>query len=129
MLRKKGELRTTYKFSAWETDEPLIRATEGSACFRGKNNVVCNKFNVGFPGGLAVKNLPLMPETQELWVQSWGWGESPGGGHGNLLQYSCRENPKDRGTWQDTVHRVAKSRTRLKQLSTHARALFKMFIE
>ena len=74
MLRKKGELRTTYKFSAWETDEPLIRATEGSACFRGKNNVVCNKFNVGFPGGLAVKNLPLMPETQELWVQSWGWG-------------------------------------------------------
>ena len=128
MLRKKGELRTTYKFSAWEIDEPLIRATEGRACFRGKNNVVCNKFNVGFPGGLAVKNLPVMPETQELQVQSLGWGEFPGGGSGNLLQYSCLENPMDRGNWQDTVHRVAKSRTRLKQLSMHARALFKMFI-
>ena len=84
MLRKKGELRTTYKFSAWETDEPLIRATEGRACFRGKNNVVCNKLIVGFPSGLAVKNLPVMPETQELRVQSLGWGESPGGGNGNL---------------------------------------------
>ena len=128
MLRKKGELRTRYKFSAWEIDEPLIRATEGRACFRGKNNVVCNKFNVGFPSGLAVKNLPVMPETQELQVQSLGWGESPGGGSGNLLQYSCQENPMDRGNWQDTVHRVAKSRTRLKQLRMHARALFKMFI-
>ena len=27
------------------------------------------------------------------------WGRSPGGGHGNLLQYSCLENPKDRGVW------------------------------
>ena len=34
------------------------------------------------------------------------------------LQYSCLENPMDRGAWRATVHRVAKSRTRLKQLST-----------
>ena len=38
-------------------------------------------------------------------------GRSPGGGHGNPLQYSCLENPMDRGTWQATIHRVAKSQT------------------
>ena len=47
-------------------------------------------------------------------------GRSPGGGNGNPLQYSCLENPMDRGAWWATVHGVAKSWTRLKQLSTHA---------
>ena len=36
-----------------------------------------------------------------------GLGRSPGGGHGNPLQYSCQENPMDRGAWRATVHRVA----------------------
>ena len=44
-----------------------------------------------------------------------------GGGLGNLLQDSCLENPMDRGAWRATAHRVAKSRTQLKQLSTHVR--------
>ena len=35
-------------------------------------------------------------------------GRSPAGGHGNLLQYSCLENPMDRGAWWATVHGVAK---------------------
>ena len=48
-----------------------------------------------------------------------GLGRSPGGGHGNPLQYSCLENFTDRGAWWATVHRVAKSWTRLKQLSMH----------
>ena len=39
-------------------------------------------------------------------------------GNGNPLQYSCLENPMDRGAWQATVHRVTKSQTQLKQLST-----------
>ena len=43
-----------------------------------------------------------------------GSGRSPGDGHGNPLQYSCLENPMDRGVWQATVHRVTKSRTQLK---------------
>ena len=43
-----------------------------------------------------------------------GPGRVPGGGHGNPLQYSCLENPVDRGTWWATVHRVTKSRTQLK---------------
>ena len=38
-----------------------------------------------------------------------GSGRSPGGGHGNPLQYSFLENPMDRGAWQAIVHRVAKS--------------------
>ena len=36
---------------------------------------------------------------------------SPGGGNGNLLQYSCLKNPVDRGTWQATVHGVSESQT------------------
>ena len=51
-----------------------------------------------------------------------GSGRSPGGGNGNSLQYSCLENPMDRGAWWAIVHRVVKSRTRLKQLSTHTEA-------
>ena len=47
-----------------------------------------------------------------------GLGRSPGEGNGKSLQYSGLEYPMDRGAWQPTVHRVAKSRTRMKQLST-----------
>ena len=38
-----------------------------------------------------------------------GLGRSPGRGHGSPLQYSCLENPMDRGAWPTTVHRVTKS--------------------
>ena len=63
---------------------------------------------MGFPGASDGKesacnagNLSSVPEL----------GRSPGGGHGNPLQYSYLENPMDRGAWQATVHGVAKSRT------------------
>ena len=49
-----------------------------------------------------------------------GLGRSPGGGTGNPLQYSCLENPMDRGAWRATVHRVTKSQTWLQQRSTRA---------
>ena len=49
-----------------------------------------------------------------------GSGRSLGKGHGNPLQYSCLENPMDRGTWSVTVHRVIKSWTQLKRLGMHA---------
>ena len=42
-----------------------------------------------------------------------GSGRSPGEGNGNPLQYSCLENPMDKGAWWATIHRVAKSRTLL----------------
>ena len=52
-----------------------------------------------------------------------GSGRSPGGGHGNRPQYSCLEHPMDRGAWQATFHGMAKSRTRLKWLSTQTRSI------
>ena len=52
-----------------------------------------------------------------------GSGRSPGKGCGNPLQYYCLENSLDRGTWQASVHRVTKSKTRLKRLSTHTKEL------
>ena len=45
-------------------------------------------------------------------------GGSPGEGHGNPLQYSCLENPRDRGAWWVSVYGVAQSRARLKRLSS-----------
>ena len=45
-------------------------------------------------------------------------GSIPGGENGNPLQYSCLENPMDRGVWHDTVYRVAENQTQMKRLST-----------
>ena len=63
---------------------------------------------------LVVKNSPANAEDIKDSGSIPGSGRSPGGGHGNPLQYSCLENPTDRGNWQTTVHKVAKGRTRLK---------------
>ena len=46
-----------------------------------------------------------------------GLGRSPGGGHGNPVQYSCLENPMDRGAWWAIVHEVTQNPTRLKWLN------------
>ena len=68
---------------------------------------------------LVVKNLPAKArDTGDLGLIP-GSGRSPGGGNGNTLQYSCLENPTDRGALKAMVHRVTKSWTQLKQLSTH----------
>ena len=48
-----------------------------------------------------------------------GSGRSPGGGHGNPLQYSYLEKPMDRGVWQATFHKVVRSQTPLRQISMH----------
>ena len=53
-----------------------------------------------------------------------GLGGPPGEGSGNPLQYSCLENPMHRGAWRVTVHGVAKSWTRMKQLSTSLSKVF-----
>ena len=50
-----------------------------------------------------------------------GSGRSPGRGSGNPLQYSCLENPTDRGVWQIVVHGVAKELDRAELMSTHRR--------
>ena len=72
---------------------------------------------------LVVKNLPANAgNVRGAGLISW-LGRSPGGGHGNPLQYSCRENPKDNGAWWAMVHWVTNSWTQLKQLSTHAHSI------
>ena len=58
-----------------------------------------------------------------------GLGRWPGGGQGNSLHYSCLENPMNRGTSRATVHGVAKSQTRLKQLGTHTRKSYQLSTE
>ena len=62
---------------------------------------------------LVVKNPPAKARDSRDLGSMCGPGRSPGGGHGNPLQYSCLGSPLDRGAWQATVHRVTKSRTRL----------------
>ena len=62
----------------------------------------------GFPGGASGKEPACRCRRQEIQK------DSPGGGHGNPLQYSCLEKPCDRGARRATVHGVAKSRTRPK---------------
>ena len=59
------------------------------------NNLPANAGDTGDPGSIP------------------GLGRSPGEGNGNLVQYSCLENPMDRGTWWATIHEVVKSWTRL----------------
>ena len=56
----------------------------------------------------SVKNLPAVQET---WVQSLCWEDPLEMGIATHLQYSCLENPMDRGTWWATVHGLTKSRT------------------
>jgi len=63
---------------------------------------------LGFPGGSEVKAPACDVGGLGLIL---GLGRSPGEGNGNPLQYSCLENPMDRGAWWAILRRVAKSRT------------------
>ena len=66
-----------------------------------------------------VKNMPANVEyIRDVGLIS-GLRRSPGGEHGNALQYSFLENPMDREVWWATVHRIAKGRIQLKRLCTH----------
>ena len=58
-----------------------------------------------------------------------GSGRSPGEGNGNPLQYSCLENPMERGAWWATIHGVAKSRTRLSDFTFTFLSLIMGFID
>ena len=64
---------------------------------------------VASEGALVVQNLLVSAgDIREAGLIP-GLGRSPGGGHDNLFQYSCLENPMDREAWWSTVHGVAKS--------------------
>ena len=72
-------------------------------------------FMGGFPGGTSGKKKKKGPPASSGDIRDTGsisgLGRSPGEGHGNALQYSCLENPMDRGAWQAIVHGLARSPT------------------
>ena len=85
---------------------------------RDNSNIVMVSCVWNFPGDSVVKNPTANAGDERDAGSIPGQGRSPGEGNGNPLQYSCLENLTDRGAYQATVHRVAKSRTRLS--ITHA---------
>ena len=68
---------------------------------------------MGFPSDSVVKNLDCDAEATRDVSVILRSGRSPGERHNNPFQYFCLENSMDRGTWQATVHGVAKSQTQL----------------
>ena len=75
-------------------------------------SILCTQYRApSFPGGRVVKNPPANAGAAGDAGSIPGSGRFPGGEHDNPLQYSCLENPKDRGDWWATVHRVTKSQT------------------
>ena len=82
------------------------------------NNLLNAQSMSGFPGGANSKEPVCNAGNIRDAGSIPGLGRHPGGGNGNLLQYSCLENPMDRGAWWAMVHGVTKSWTWLKWLST-----------
>ena len=74
-------------------------------CIREKHSPILFLANHSFPGGSVVRNPPANVGDMGSIP---GLGRSPGGGNDKPSQYSCLENPMEKGAWQDTVHGVAK---------------------
>ena len=97
--------------------DPLVNKIDKNACphgayvLEGESGRHVSKYSVGLPWWLSGKESACQAGDSGSIP---GLGRSPGEGNGNPLQYSCLENPMDRGAWRATVHRVAKSWTRLK---------------
>ena len=102
----------------WTASEPLLCRWLPLPCFPHLQNGtvrvkwVSRQDAQGFPGDPAVKNPPANAGDPGLIP---GLQRSPGEGNGNPLQYSCLENPMDRGAWRATVHGAAKSQRRLRR--------------
>ena len=77
-----------------------------------------------FSGGASGKEPTCQCRKRRVWFL--GWEKSPGGGHGNPLQYSCLENSMDRGAW-GLQSIGSQSLTQLKWLSTHTQTIY--FVE
>ena len=95
------------------TSLPLLR---GTPVLLDQGPTIMTAFNLNY---FPKEGLPRWLSGSE---QCRRHGRSPGEGNGNPLQYSCLENPVDRGAWRATVHRVTKSQT---PLSMHSRISLK----
>ena len=107
-----------------ETGKPLRPGTHSSWFPSEKKLPIqkCLRDSTGFPGGASGKEPACQcrrHKVRQVW--SLGWEDPLEEGFGNSFQYSCLENPMDRGAWRATVHGIAKSRTWLKQLNAHTR--------
>ena len=94
----------------------VTTCNKGSALLVHFKVIVDHKYNVIWASQVALveKNLPANAGDVRDAGLLPGLVRYPGGEHGNPLQYSCLENPMDRGAWWDTIHRVAKSWAQLK---------------
>ena len=106
--KKKNEKKTVWK----HRKSPQLK----SKLEKGKLTL-----KLGFPGGSAVKN-PLA-DRRDMGLIPW-LGSSPGGGHGNSLQYFCLENSTDRGVWRATGQEVSKGCTQLRDQTANKLKLY-----
>ena len=101
----------------------LSHCSVGHTKHSWSNRALIFHFNISlfmcFPGGSDSKESACNEGDLSLIHEL---GRSPGGGHGNPLQYSCLENPMARGAWRATVQGITKIRTRLKHAPTHRKA-------
>ena len=99
-MNKQQDLRQK-KTTVWNQEAPALQE---------RHNQDASSYVFGLPWWLSGKESAC--NAGDLgWIP--GSGRSPGGGPGNPLQYSCLENPMDRGAWWAAVHGVTKSQTRL----------------
>ena len=81
--------------------------------YHSENKIIMKNKGLSFIWASQVAQVLKNPPTHAGYVRDMssipGSGRSPGREHGNSLQYSCLENPKDRGAWHAIVHRVTKS--------------------
>ena len=113
----------TENFDPNSPDLPKLRVFAASSCYLVcMRSFLLSDYWQGFPGGSVAKESTC--STGEL-CSIPGLGRCPGEGNGSRLQCSCLENPMDRGAWWATVHRLAKSQTRLSD--SHSRTVRRAF--
>ena len=114
-------MRGLFSLQSCFSETILLSPTKGSAA--GRPCPLCHlpksALRSPFHSLQVAQRLKRLPAMRVTWVRSLGREDSPGEGNGNPLQYSCLENPMDRGAWWATVHGIAKSRTRLSNFTFH----------
>ena len=97
MFGRDGEYKSIERLKKLFQDNRSMKENNPIPVFKSENSTVISLQY------LVVKNLPTSAGDIRDVGSITGSGISPGGGHGNPLQYSCLENPTDRGAWQAAV--------------------------